>query len=164
MRRSGRACGRRKTVRRIPRVVPPDAGREYGEPGKDLRVGEAEVERDETAQGRTAERGVRGVRESAELAIDAGFQLLDEKAAVEVAVTAAEAWVAGGSVLSHATKAGVINPDEDDRLDKTLAGEAVGGGVGLPGAVWYVGGPAVEEILAVVEIEDGEKCRAGSLV
>ena len=140
-------------------LIPPDAGREDGEFGEDLGVGEAEVERDEAAERGAAERGVGGVGQGAELAVDAGLQLLDEETAVEVAVAATEARVAGGRVLCHAAEAGVVDADEDDRLDQAGASEAVGGGVCLPGVVGDVGGAAVEEVLAVMEIEDGEPAR-----
>ena len=134
-----------------------ERGRRFCE--KTLRVGEAEVERDEAAEGGAAERRVGGVGEGAELAIDAGLQLFDEEPAVEIAVAAAKGGVAGGCVLGHAAKAGVVDADEDDGFDEASAGEAVGGGVGLPGVVGDVRGAAVEEVLAVVEIEDRKMAR-----
>src|SRR5215472_11709310 len=103
-----------------------------------------------------------GIGQRAKLAIDAGLQLFDEETAVAIAVAAAEAGVTAGRVFSHAAQAGVIDADEDQGLDQAFPRETVGGRVGAPRAAWYVGGAAVEEILAIVEIEDGKS--AGGLV
>jgi hypothetical protein len=137
-------------------VVPPDAGREDGEAAEDLRVLEAEGERDEAAEGAAAEAGVRGAIEQAEALGDEGQEFLDEEAAVELAFAAAAHGVAGGCVLGHAADAGVVDADEDEGLDAAFASEAVGGGVGAPGAAGKVRGAGVEEVLAVVKVEDGE--------
>ena len=59
-------------------------------------------------------------------------------------------------VFCHPADAGVGDADEEDGFDFVGAGEGVGGGVGSPGAVSDEGGSAVDEVLAIVEIEDGE--------
>ena len=59
-------------------------------------------------------------------------------------------------VLGHTADAGVGDADEDDGFDFVGGGEGVGGGVDLPGAVGDEGGAGVDEVLAVVQIEDGE--------
>ena len=149
--------GRRSLTRaRRLRLVPPDAGGHDGELAEDVGVVEAEGEGDEAAERGAAEGGVLRAGEGAEAAVDEGLELFDEEAAVAAAFAAAEADVAGGGVLGHAADAGVGDADEDDGLDEAFAGEGVGGGVGAPGAVDDVGGAAVEEVLAVVEVEDGE--------
>ena len=91
-------------------LVPPDAGGEDGEFGEDFGVGEAEVERDQAAERGAAERGIGGVGQRAELAIDAGLQLLDEQTAIEIAVAAAKAGVAGGGVFGHAAEPVLLTP------------------------------------------------------
>lgn len=88
--------------------------------------------------------------------VDEGFEFLDEEAAVAAAFAAAAPGIAGVGVLGHAADAGVGDADEDDGFDFVGAGEGVGSGVGLPGAMGDEGGAAVDEVLAVVEIEDGE--------
>ena len=137
-------------------VVPPDGGAEDGEFAEDLRVLKAEVEGDEASERGAAEGGVVGTWEGAVGAIEEGFDLVDQEAAVSVAFAACHAEVAGGGVLRHAAEAGVGDADEDDGFDFVGGQEGVSGGMGPPGASGDVGEAAVEEVLAVVEVEDGE--------
>jgi hypothetical protein len=117
---------------------------------------QAEIEGDEAAERGAAEAGVLGRGEGAIGAVEEGLDLFEEEAAVTVAVAAAMFGVGGRSVLGHAAQAGVSDADQDEGLDEALVGEAIGGGVRLPGMAGNEGGALVEEILAVVEIEDGE--------
>lgn len=137
-------------------VIPPEAGREDGEPAEDRGVDEAEVERDEATEGRAAEGGAGGFGLRAKGAVDERLELFDEEAAVAVAIASAQTGVAGGGVFGHPAETGVVDADEDEGFDLAVAGEAVGGGVGAPGVVGDVGGAAIKEVLAVVEVEDGE--------
>ena len=81
---------------------------------------------------------------------------MDYEAAVACAFASATARIAGGGVLGHAADAGVGDADEDDGLDFAGGGEGVGGFVGAPGAAGNERGAGVDEVLAVVEVEDGE--------
>ena len=137
-------------------LVPPHAGGEDGGLAEDVGVVEGDGEGDEASERRPSDGGVGGVREGAKGVVDEGLEFLDQETAVAAAVATAAAWIAGVGVLGHTANAGVVDADEEDGLDFTGAGEGVCGGVGLPGAVGNEGGAAVDEVLAVVQIEDGE--------
>ena len=115
---------------------------------------EAEVEGDETAERGASEAGVFGGGEGAIGVVDEGFHFVEEESAVGLAFTATQPEVACWGVLGHAAEAGVGDADEDDGFDLVVGEEAVGGGVGLPGASGDVGEAAVEEVLAVMQVED----------
>ena len=137
-------------------AIPPDAGGEDGDFAEDVGVVEGDGQGDEAAEGGAADGGVGGVGEGAEGLVDEGLELVDEEAAVAATVSSVTARIAGMGVFCHPPKAGVVDADEEDGLDLVGAGEGVGCGVGLPGAVRDEGGSAVDEVLAVLEIEDGE--------
>lgn len=140
-------------------AVPPDAGGEDGDFAEDVGVVEGDGEGDEATEGGASDGGVGGVGEGAEGVVDEGLELVDEEAAVAATVTSVTARVAGMGVFCHPPNAGVVDADEEDGFDLVGAGEGVGGGIGLPGAVRDEGGSAVDEVLAVVEIEDGEAAK-----
>ena len=117
---------------------------------------EPEIQGDEATQRRAAEGGRLATGPGAVGGVNLRLELLDEEAAIAGGFAAAKLCVAGGGVLRHATKAGVGDADEDDRLDFIRFGETVGGGVGTPGVAGNIGGEVVEEVLAVVKIEDGK--------
>jgi len=119
-------------------------------------VVESEGERDEASEGGASEGGIGGVGEGAVGGVDEGLEVVDQELAVEGAFAAAELGIVGGGVLGHAAGACVSDTDEDDGFDEAGAGEVVGGGVGAPGVAREEGAAVVEEVLAVVEIEDGE--------
>ena len=137
-------------------LIPPEGGRHNGEAGEDVRVSEAKVEGDEAAEGGAAETSLGGFGAGAEGGVDPGLELFDEETAVAMAFASAHAIVAGGGVLGHAAKAGVGDADEDEGFGLVGGVEAVGGFSGSPGVAGYIGGGGVEEVLAVVEIEDGK--------
>ena len=137
-------------------LVPPDGGAHDGDFAEDIGVLEAEVETDETAERGSSQAGLCGCRERPVGGVDEGFDLFDEDAAIGAALAAAELDVAGGGVFGHAAEAGIGDSDQDDGLGFASEGEPICGGVGLPGAGGDVGETWVEEVLAVVEIEDGE--------
>ena len=140
-------------------LVPPDAGGEDGDFAEDVGVVEGDGEGDEGAEGGATDGGVGWVGEGAEGLVDEGLEFVDEEAAVAATVSSVTARVAGVGVFCHPPNAGVVDADEDDGFDLVGAGEGVGCGVGLPGAVRDEGGSAVNEVLAVVEIEDGEAAK-----
>lgn len=137
-------------------VVPPDRRGENGDFAENLRVFKAKEERDKTAEGGAADGGSGRAGLGAVDAIDLRFELFDEEAGVTPGFATAELEVAGGGVFGHAAEAGVGDADENDWLNFARFSEAVGGGVGAPGVAGNVGGEVVEEVLTVVEIEDGE--------
>ena len=117
---------------------------------------EADGKGNQAGEGGTAESGVCGVGERAVIGVYLGFEVVDEEFCVEGALAAAELGVAVGGVLGHAAGSGVGDADEDDGFYQACGGEAVGGGVDLPGMAGEVGEARVDEVLAVVKIEDGE--------
>ncbi len=137
-------------------AVPPDGWGDDGDAAEDVAMFERQEERDEAAERGAAERGVGGAGQGSKLAIDKGLEVVHEQLTIERAAAAAELRVGDGRVLGHAVVAGVGDADEDDGLDAFLLGEAIGGGVGAPGAARKIGGGAVKEILTVMEVEDGE--------
>jgi hypothetical protein len=137
-------------------LIPPDAGGEDGGFAEDVGVVEGYGEGDEAAEGRASDGGVGRVGEGAEGVVDEGLEFLDEETSVECAFAAAATGIAGVGVFCHPANAGVGDADEEDGFDFVGAGEGVGGDVGLPGAVRDEGGSVVDEVLAIVEIEDGE--------
>ena len=155
--RAGRdGLEQRRDERQDAAFLPPKRGREDGELVEGGWVPQAEVERDEAAERGASEAGVLGLGAGAVGAVEEWLDLFEEEAAVAVALAAAVAWVGGGGVLGHAAKAGVGDADEDEGLDEAPVDEAIGGGVRPPGMAGDEGGAVVEEVLAVVEIEDGE--------
>ena len=137
-------------------AVPPDGRRDDGDAAEDIAMLEGKEERDKATERGAAKRGVRRIGKGAELAIDEGFEVVNEELTVERAAAATELRVGIGRVLGHALMAGIGNPDEDDRLDALLLGEAIGGGVGAPGVAGKIGGHAIKQILTVMKVEDGE--------
>ena len=81
---------------------------------------------------------------------------MHEELTVKEAATAAELRIGVGGVLGHAVVACVRNADEDDGLNALLLDKAVSGDVSAPGTVGKIGGLTIEEVLTVVEIEDGK--------
>ena len=137
-------------------AVPPDGGREDAELAEDLRVVQADGQGDEPPERRAGQACAGRALEGAERAVDQGLELVDQKPGVEGTFAAAVAPVAAGGVLVHAAMAGVVDADQDDGFDQALAEEAIGGGVRAPGTSGNVGGTRVKEVLAVVEVENGE--------
>ena len=136
-------------------VVPPDAGREHGEFAEPGGVAQAEVERDQAAERRTSKPCRLAIGADAVLRGDPGQNLACEGEAVLLGLAAAHAPVGLVGVLVQTAVTGVVNADNDQRLN--LAG--LDGGVGLfahlPGAAGNVGSAGIEEILAVLQVEHG---------
>lgn len=137
-------------------LIPPDGGGEYAEATEGLGALEAEIEADESAERGAAEPGVLGTDGGSVGSVDEGDELVDDEAAVTIAVAATHLEVGGGGVLGHAAEAGIRDADEDEGLGLVGFVEPVGGGAGAPGVARYIGGAGIEEVLTVVEIEDGE--------
>jgi hypothetical protein len=136
-------------------VAPPDRRGHDGELAEDVGVLEAEVEGDEATEGGAAETGIGGRCGSAVAAIDEGFEFVDEEAAVAAGETSASATVANLGVFADAAYAGVVDTDHDEGLDGAFGDELFCGFVEAP-FVAEEGGGAIEEVLTVVEIEDGK--------
>ena len=137
-------------------VVPPDGRAEYSETTKDVGMLKAEIEGDEAAEGGTTKCGVVVFGQGAIGGVYEGLDLLHEDPAVSMAFSACAASVAGRGVFGHAAETGIGDAYQDDGLDLPSQGKAVGGGVGLPCAPGDVGKARVEEVLAVVKVEDGK--------
>lgn len=135
-------------------VVPPDAGREDGQLAEVLGVAQAEVERDEAAEGRATEPGGLPFSLDTVAAGDEGHDFFDQQAAVVIGFAAASLKVAFVGVLGQTAVAGVVDSHDDQGLG--LAG--FDGGVGMladfPGTSGE-GGGGIEQILSVVHVENG---------
>ena len=118
-------------------------------------MAQAEVEGDQSSEGGASEGGARGTGERAELAVDEGLEFFGEEAAVEGAKAPFVAAVGNRGVLGDAVDAGVTDADEDEGLDAAGGNQGVGGEVSAPGFAGE-GGARIEEVLAVVEVEDGK--------
>ena len=73
-------------------LVPPDTGGQHGKLSEDIRVMEAERERDQAAKRGSSEPGVHGVRQGAELGVDQRLELSREELSVLLAIAAAFAF------------------------------------------------------------------------
>ena len=87
--------------------------------------------------------------------LDEGHDLLQEKFAVAVGAAAAELGNFAGGVFLDARFAGVVDADDDERLEGARLDQIISCAVDVP-VLPSEGGGAVEKILAVVEIEDWE--------
>ena len=139
-------------------LVPPDGRRERGDFSKDGRMLETYVERNETAQRGTANAGVLRTVDCAVLAIDEGLHFLDEKFCVTVGAAAAELGNGSGRVFANA-RLGVVHPDDDERSDGARLNAIIRSLADMPVLPGDKGSGAIEKILAVVKIEDGEMTR-----
>ncbi len=138
-------------------AVPPQGGRDDGDLAKDAAVLEGKEEGDKAAERGSAKCGVGSGGGGAELAVNKRLKLFDEQRAIERSLAAAEAGVRGGGVLGHALEAGIGDADEDHRLNRTGLCQPIGGAVSAPSVAREVGGVPVEEVLTVVQVEDGKR-------
>src|SRR5580698_9183694 len=136
-------------------LIPPDRRRERGDFAEGLRELEAEVKRDEAAERRTADAGETRIGVDAILRLDERHHFLQQKFCVAIGAAAAEFWRFGGCVLEDARFACVVDADDDERRKPAGADAVVGGALDVP-VLSGKGCGAVEKILAVVKIEDGE--------
>src|SRR6185369_6464443 len=113
-------------------------------------------EADQPAEGRPRDHRVIAPGAGAEAAVDQRLEGLDDELEVALAAATAVDQVAEGAVLVAAPLAAVGDGD-DDGLD-ALVGEVVQrvDESPVPGKA----GPRVEEVLAVVHVDDGVVCRA----
>src|SRR5450755_3394648 len=89
------------------------------------------------------------------LGLNQGHQLLEEKFGVAIGATAPELGRFGGRVFVNAGFAGVVNADDDQWLDQPLMDGVVGGFFDVPVVAGNESRRSVEEILAVVKVQDG---------
>ena len=101
-------------------VIPPDGRAHDSELAEDLRVLQAQIERDETAERGASQGGVGGAGLRTVGLVDKGFYLLEKHPPVGVAFPTGHAEVACWGVLGHAANTAIGDTDEDDGLD--LAG------------------------------------------
>ena len=113
-------------------LIPPDGGREDGEFAEDLGILHAEIDGEQAAERRAAETFIGGALGDAIARFDEGLERFDEQAAVFIGFAAAEFAVASGSVFGEALFAGVVDADDDERLDGALGDEGVGGFADAP--------------------------------
>jgi len=136
-------------------LVPPYGRREGRNFSKNARVLEAEVKRNEAAQRGTANACMLRAMERAVLAIDEGLHFFNQEFCVAVGAAAAEFGDVRGSVFTDA-RFGVVHADDDQRGDCADLNAVIRGLADVPILAGDEGSGAIEKILAVVKIEDGE--------
>src|SRR5467141_2674220 len=93
--------------------------------------------------------------ERAVFAIDERLHLFDEKFCVAVGAASAEFGDVGGGVFADA-RFGVVHADDDQRGDNAGLNAIIRGLADVPILPGDEGSGAIEKILAVMKIEDGE--------
>src|SRR6266478_5564340 len=88
-------------------------------------------------------------------AIDEGLHFFDKEFCVAVGAAAAEFGDVSGSVFANASF-GVVHADDDQRSDNAGQNAIVRGLADVPVLPGDEGSGAIEKILAVMKIEDGE--------
>src|SRR6266404_6873856 len=136
-------------------MVPPHRRGERCNLPENARMLEAEVERNKAAQRGTADAGMLRAGERAVFAIDEGLHFFNEKFCVAVGAAASEFGNVGGSVFANA-RVRVVHPHDDQRGDRPRLNKMIRGLPDVPVLPGNEGGGAIEEILAVMKIEDGE--------
>src|SRR5216684_4585388 len=117
-----------------------------------------QIEGDEAAQRRTADAGMLRAGERAVFAIDEGLYFFEEKLCIAVGAAAAEFGDVRGSVFADA-RFGVVHADDDQRGDYASLNAIIRSLADVPVLSRDEGSGAIEEILAVVKIKDGETAR-----
>src|SRR5260370_25409967 len=116
---------------------------------------ESRIKGDQAAKRRPADAGVLRAGERAIFAIDERLHFFDQKLFIAIGAAAAEFGNVGGSVFANA-RLGVVHPDDDQRGDHASLNTVIGGLPDMPVLSGDEGRGAIEEILAVMKIEDGE--------
>jgi len=93
--------------------------------------------------------------ERAVFAIDERLHFFDQKFCIAVGASAAEFGNLGGSVFTN-SRSCVVDPDDDQPGDRTSLNAAIHGLPDVPVLPGDEGSGAIEEILAVMKIEDRE--------
>ena len=93
--------------------------------------------------------------ERAVFAIDERLHFFDQKFCIAVGAAAAELGNFGGSVFAN-SRFGVVHPDDDQRGDRAGLNAMICGLSDVPVLPLDEGSGAIEEILAVMKIEDRE--------
>src|SRR5260370_17571287 len=93
--------------------------------------------------------------ERAVFAIDEGLHFFNKEFCIAVGAAATEFGDMGGSVFANA-RLGVVHPDDDQRGDYASLNAIIRGLPDMPVLARDEGSGAVEEVLAVVKIEDRE--------
>ena len=136
-------------------VVPPDAGGEHGELAEPGGVAQAEIERDQSAKRGTAQAGRFTIGADAVLRGDPGQDFAGEGHAVLRGLASAHAPVAFMGVFGETAVAGIVDADDNEGLDFAGFNGGVGVFADFPGAAGEERGARVEEVLAILQVEDG---------
>ena len=99
--------------------------------------------------------------ERAIFAVDQGLHLFDEEFCVAIGAATAEFRHVSGSIFANA-RFRVVHADDDERSDRARLNAMIGGLANVPVLAGNEGSGAIEKILAVVKIENGEM--AGGLI
>ena len=135
-------------------VGPPDGRRHDEQLAKNLRMLQTEIETDQSAERRAADAGVDCVRKGSAIAIDERLQFVDDELSVSSRAAAPAPFVFDVRILGHALHTGVVNADDDERLNFISADEALCRLIQAP-LVAKESCRAIEEILPVVHVEHG---------
>ena len=98
---------------------------------------------------------MRGARQGPVGAVDQGFQLVGDQPAVVGGESATEAGIPGRGVLVNAFFAGVVNADDDQRLEEAAGDQLIRGLADPPVFTGLKCGLRVEQVLPVVHVKDG---------
>ena len=116
-------------------------------------MAQAQVERNQAAERRAADAGVFALGADAVLAGDPGHQFFGQQTTVGCGLAAAHLPVAFVRVLGQAAVAGVVDADDDERLNFAGLDGFVGVFAHCPSAACDEGSAPVEEVLPVVQVE-----------
>ena len=136
-------------------VVPPDGRRERGNFPENARMLESNIEGDQTTERRTADASMLRAGERAVFAIHEWSHFLNQKSCISVGAASAEFRCMGWGVFPDACF-GVVHRHDNERLDSARLNGVIRGLSNAPILPWDEGGGAIEEILSVLKIEDGE--------
>ena len=140
-------------------MIPPDRRAHDSKLAEDIRMLKPEIERDQPSQGGPAERCALRSRHRPVRAVDKRFEFVDQQASIRMALAAAGTEVARGRVLSHTPEPCVRNAHKDDGFDIPRPHHRIGRSMRAPGAPGNVREPPIEEVLAIVQVEDRKAAR-----
>src|SRR6266851_5587391 len=136
-------------------VVPPYGRRECGNFPENARMLESNIEGDQTTERRTTNAGMLRAGERALFAIHEWTHCRNQKYNISVAAASAEFRCMGWGVFPDACF-GVVHRHDNERLDSARLNGVIRGLSNAPILPRDEGGGAIEEILSVLKIEDGE--------
>jgi hypothetical protein len=137
--------------------VPPHRRRHHGELPEHVGTRQPQVQRDQPAQRGAAQPRGGCVDARAIHRVDERLQLLDDEPPVVVGPAAAQPGVRGGGVLVNPLGTRVGDADDDEGRERTRLDERVGRLAHAPVLPRDVRGVRVEQVLAVVHVEHGQR-------